>query len=136
MIDPKKINKQDDFTGKCFMGVFKSNNNQPNNIIMGYEFFKEYYVMFDASPQQEYRQNYIQVGIGKRNKQVDIGQIRYQPNYKDYERALKSNDLSTINEGFKDQYDMEIKPDDNVDPTFNGDPDHPNSPGINKPKPT
>lgn len=31
-------------------------------------------------------------------------------------------------DGFKDQYDEEIKPDDNIDPTYNDDPDHPNQP--------
>lgn len=60
LVDPKKINMNDEkYNGKCFFGVFKSNINQANTLIVGYEFFKEYYMMFDASPQQEYRQAYI-----------------------------------------------------------------------------
>lgn len=43
-------------------------------------------------------------------------------------RANKSDDVSTIMEGYKDQYDADVKPDPKVDPTYNGDPDHPNQP--------
>lgn len=94
LIDPVQLNKQNEFPGKCFMGVFKSNNNQPNDIIMGYEFFHEYYVMFDASPKQLNDTDFIQVGIAKRNKMVDVGQVRYEPNYKGYMRANRVDDQS------------------------------------------
>lgn len=102
LIEPEQINKQADFASMCFFGVFKSNNNQPNTIIMGYEFFHEYYVMFDASPKQFNDTDFIQVGIAKRDKKVDIGQVRYEPNYKGYMRANRNDDQSEIMEGFTD----------------------------------
>jgi hypothetical protein len=62
----------------------------------------EYYVMFDMSPLDSYDQDYIQVGIAPRNKFVDIGQVRYDPKFEDYERADKRLDSSSIAPGFQD----------------------------------
>jgi hypothetical protein len=123
LIEPIQLGKTEE--NICYFGFFKSNNNQASNLIVGTEFFKEYYMMFDGTPHQVGRQAYIQVGISERNKGVDVGQIRYEPSYKDYMRANKENDVSTINVGYTDQYDVAIKTDDNIKPTFGGDPDHP-----------
>jgi hypothetical protein len=41
-----------EYDNVCILGLFKSNNNQADHIIVGTEFFKEYYVMFDMTPNQ------------------------------------------------------------------------------------
>jgi hypothetical protein len=88
--------------------------------------------MYDMTPNQMKSQDYIQVGIAPRNKQVDIGQIRYEPNFKDYIRANKVNDKSQIMAGFTDQYDIIPNPDPDVKPNYPDDPDHPIDPGAEK----
>jgi hypothetical protein len=91
-------------------------------MVVGYNFMKEYYTMFDASTIDPY--GYIQVGIAPRNKKVDIGQIRYDTTFKDYQRADKSLDTSMIMAGYEDQYDMEIKVDPGNKPNYPNDPDN------------
>jgi hypothetical protein len=58
--------------------------------------------MFDMSPYDSHDQNYIQVGIAPRNKWVDVGQVRYEPNFKDYKRENRDLDTSTIMTNFVD----------------------------------
>lgn len=118
MFDPK-------YENKCALGIFRSKNLKLDTIFVGYEFFREYYVMYDASPIEQHGQDYIQVGIAERNKEVDIGQVRYDPKFPGYERAYKEYDGSKIKEGHVDQYDMAIEPDQKDKATFFGnDPDH------------
>lgn len=93
---------------------------------MGYQFMKEYYMIFDMSHRDDLGEN--QIGIAERNKTIDLGQIRYEPNFIDYLRANKSLDSSKIASGYIDQYDMEIKPSPDVNPTYPDDPDNPVDP--------
>lgn len=84
---------------------------------------KKYYTMYDQSSQTVGGKNYIQVGIGERNKYVDIGQIRYEPHFKDYLRAPEGLDQSKIMAGYTDQYTEDTTVDPKIKPTFPGDPD-------------
>lgn len=106
----------------CALGMFKSNTNDAGNIIVGYQFLKEYYAVFDASNYET--NNYLQIGLAPRNKMVDVGQVRYEPNFIDYQRADRLLDSSAIMDGFKDQYDMIPNPSPDVKPTYPDDPDN------------
>jgi len=66
---------------------------------------KEYYTMFDGLQFQLNKDNLPQIGIGAYNPDVDIKQIRYEPNFRDYQRADRKMDASVIAYGYEDQYD-------------------------------
>jgi len=69
LIDPKALGyKKAMYDDKCMLGIFISNNNQQDHIIIGSEFFREHYVMYDMTPHADHDQDYIQVGIAERNK--------------------------------------------------------------------
>jgi hypothetical protein len=88
LIDPRHLGYVDEeYKDTCFLGFFKSNTNYMENIVIGQEFMKEYYTMYDVSTWDRKGKNYIQVGIAPRNKYIDVGQIRYQPNFEDYKKA-------------------------------------------------
>lgn len=132
LIDGPELYDDESVKNACFLAMFKSNSNNDGNVVVGYQFMKEYYTMFDASTYAA--KQYIQVGIAPRNKEVDLGQIRYDPSFKGYQRADRTKDSTSIMDGFKDQYDMEITPSPDVKPTFPDDPDNvdPNDPEEEK----
>ena len=45
---------------------------------------KDYYVVFDMTPYDERNENYIQIGIGKKNTDDVIGLQHYEPSSVDY----------------------------------------------------
>lgn len=135
LVEPVSLGYTDPkYNNTCFLGFFKSNTNYAENIVIGYEFFKEYYVMYDMSPLHNHNQDYIQIGIAPREKHLDVGQIRYEPNFSGYIRANASDDISTILPGYEDQYKMPIKPDPNVKPNYPNDPDAPDDNGQGDPR--
>lgn len=74
LIDPDHLGYDTEkYANTCFLGFFKSNTNYMENIVIGTEFMKEYYTMYDISPKVTHKKNYIQVGLGARNKYVDVG---------------------------------------------------------------
>lgn len=57
LVEPKSLSGLDgsEYENKCILGFFKSNTNQDTDVIVGHEFFKEYYMMFDMSPHMQQR---------------------------------------------------------------------------------
>jgi hypothetical protein len=82
----------------CVLALFRSNTNYQENLVVGYNFMKQFYVIYDGSDLP----SSLQIGIARRNRTNDIGQIRYEPNYIGYERAEKAKDTSKIQNGYAD----------------------------------
>ena len=51
---------------KCYLGVFKSTEIQKDTWHMGNAIMDDYYAVFDLTPADERKQDYIQFGIGKK----------------------------------------------------------------------
>jgi hypothetical protein len=119
-LDTSEIDSRPEYKDTCTLGIFKSNNNYQNDLVVGYNFMKQFYVVYDGSklPQT------AQIGIAERNRTIDIGQIRYEPNYIGYERLEKSKDMSKIMKGFADQYDVVPNPNPDIKPNYPDDPDN------------
>lgn len=81
----------------------------PNSAKMyvGNMFFDDKYVVWDQTPIQNDKQDYIQIGIGVANPLADIGEIQYgvyDPLFKPLDREW---DSSTTIKGHTDPYLME-----------------------------
>ena len=92
-------------TDRCYFGIFENAAND-NTFYIGTAFMKGKYVIFDQSPYDQYSKNYIQIGIGAAEPDVDIAKIRYDYNDAKYAPELKTDDTSTVMAGYADQYDQ------------------------------
>ena len=76
---------------------------------VGNVFFEDKYIVWDQTPKQNDKKDYIQIGIGYADRNADIGQIQYGV-YKSLFKPLdREFDSSTTIEGFRDPYVMEEK---------------------------
>lgn len=87
----------------CHYGVYKSASDADKNFI-GTVLMKEYYVIFDMSPYDQFNQDFIQIGLGLKASGVDIAALRYDYNSSSYAPESKDTDSSSIMSGFLDQY--------------------------------
>jgi hypothetical protein len=66
-------------TDRCYFGIFENAAND-NTFYLGTAFMKGKYVIFDQSTYDQYGFDYIQIGIGDAEPNVDIAKIRYDYN--------------------------------------------------------
>lgn len=85
-----------DSADTCYIGIFRSEIGHDNDIQLGTVMMQNYIVVYDMTPYDERNDNYIQVGIGPRDTQKNVGETRYQPTYSGYNPAVESQDQSHI----------------------------------------
>lgn len=57
----------------CYLGVFQSKSTDQNKWYVGGSFLKSKYIVYDMTPLDKDKKNYIQVGIGEANTSTIIG---------------------------------------------------------------
>jgi hypothetical protein len=62
----------DDSDSFCYIGLFMAQSGQENLWEIGSKFFKDYYVVYDASMYQERGEEMLLVGIAKKNQDADL----------------------------------------------------------------
>jgi hypothetical protein len=62
----------DDSSSYCYIGIFMAKSGQNDLWEIGSKFFKDYYVVYDASVYQERGENMLLVGIAKKNQNANI----------------------------------------------------------------
>jgi hypothetical protein len=115
MVSGKEFGKD---ASTCVFALFYQNTDYQENWIVGSTLMKEYYTVFDMTPQTEFSLNHFIVGFAPINKKHDLGQIRYEINFLNYTKAEKESDMSQIMSPFIDQYSLTPKPDKTIQPTY------------------
>jgi hypothetical protein len=67
------------------------------------------YVVYDMSPLDTDKKNYIQVGIGETNLSAVIGQKQYDTDSIHYYPKPEEKDATTTMTGFEDPYEIHAK---------------------------
>ena len=93
----------------CYLGVFMSKSNDQNTWYVGGSFLKSKYVVYDMTPFDLDKKNYIQVGIGETNISAIIGQNQYDINSNYYYPSPEEKDATTTMSGFEDPYVIHAK---------------------------
>jgi hypothetical protein len=69
-IEGEKISKSNLY---CYIPMFAHNNFNQKAYIVGALVMNHYYTVFDMSPEEERNEGYIQIGIGERNIEDELG---------------------------------------------------------------
>ena len=91
---------------ECFIGVYKNGVDKiQNNWYLGLLFMDKYYIVYDLTPYDNSKANYLQIGIGKKNPEQLMGKQQYDPNYNFYWPLKEEMDVSTNMLFGQDSYD-------------------------------
>ena len=91
LVSPSDIGLNDNF---CYMAVFKSGINYSFTWMIGNQFMRKYYIVYDQTPYDEQGQDYIQIGFAEQNDLSVIGINHYGaglPHYTPEARDLDSS---------------------------------------------
>jgi hypothetical protein len=66
---------------------------------------KNYYMVYDMSAWDEHGENYLQLGIGEKNTELDLAKVQYDVKYPYYWPEPESLDQSIEIPGYDDPYD-------------------------------
>lgn len=80
-----------------------------NTWYVGGNFLKSKYVVYDMTPLDQNKKNYIQVGIGETNTSAIIGQKQYDTDSIHYYPKPEEKDATTTMSGFEDPYVIHAK---------------------------
>ena len=81
-----------------------SKSTDQNTWYVGGSFLKSKYVVYDMTPLDQNKKNYIQVGIGETNTSAIIGQKQYETDSIHYYPKPEAKDATTTMDGFEDPY--------------------------------
>lgn len=93
----------------CYLGVFQSKSPDQQTWYVGGSFLKSKYVVYDMTPLDEQKKNYIQVGIGETNTSIVIGEKQYDHNSIHYYPKPEEKDATSTMVGFEDPYVVHAK---------------------------
>jgi hypothetical protein len=91
-----------DSGSSCVLPIFKNQNGDEESWYLGSIFLHDYYMVLDVTPYDEGGQDYIQVGIARRNDSYSQTSAQYDYSYPDYQWdfKVKFNDSSARIENY------------------------------------